>query len=77
MAATVNVTLNIPGRTIAQLNGVQKPTKVREAIQGLINLLLEIEAGTTPATAIVTVRDTDPGVSTSGSGSTQNTYSKI
>jgi hypothetical protein len=70
--------INTPNDTIAQLNAeVQLPTKVDESINNCINVLTAIEGGLKAASVQITVRDTDPSVSTSGSGSTQNTYSHL
>jgi len=74
--AFVVLVIETPNDSIAQLNPqIQEPTKVDESINNCINLLTSIEGGLKAATVQVTVRDTDPSVSTSGSGSTQYTYS--
>lgn len=70
--------INTPNDSIAQLNSeIQLPTKVDESINNCINILTAIEGGLKASSIQVTVRDTDPSVSTSGSGSTQNTYSHL
>jgi hypothetical protein len=70
--------INTPNDSIKQLNSeVQLPTKVDETIKNCINVLSAVEGGLKAASIQVTVRDTDPSVSTSGSGSTQNTYSHL
>lgn len=70
--------VNIPGDNIAQLNAeTQFPTKVPESIQGAINVLQAIDGGHKPAVVQITTRDSDPSVSTSGSGSQQNSYSHL
>lgn len=66
--------VNVPNETIAQLNIVQEPTKVWESIQNCTQVLIDIQAGVLAGTVQATIRDTDPSVSTSGSGSTQQTY---
>lgn len=77
MAYTVLV-IYTPNDSIGQLNAqLQEPTKVDESINNNINLLTAIEGGLKAGTVQVTVRDTDPSVSTSGSGSTQYTYSHL
>lgn len=69
--------VNVPNETIAQLNVVQEPGKVWESIQNQKQILIDIQAGVLAGVVQATVRDTDPSVSTSGSGSTQNTYSHL
>lgn len=64
---------------IAQLN--QKPayndaTKPEEGINALIEYLRRFNAGCEGGTIQVTTRDSDPSISTSGSGSQQVLYSK-
>ena len=70
--------INAPNDSIQNLNdAVQRPTKVDESIQGAVNVLLAIEGGLKAASVQVTTRDTDPSVSTHGSGSTQNSYNHL
>lgn len=70
--------INAPNLSIEDLNErAQLPTKVQESIQGSINLLTGIESGTIPASIQVTTRDSAPSISTSGSGSEQETYSHL
>lgn len=70
--------VSLPNDSIAQINPqVQEPTKVDESINNCINVLTAIEGGLKAGVVQVTVRDTDPSVSTSGSGSTQVTYSHL
>lgn len=70
--------INTPNDSIAQLNAeTQQPTKVDESINNCQNVLSAIKGGLKAGVVQVTVRDTDPTVSTSGSGSTQNTYSHL
>jgi len=70
--------INCPNDSIDQLNAeVQVPTKVDEAINKNINVLTAIEGGLKAGIVQVTVRDTDPSVSTSGSDSTQVTYNHL
>jgi hypothetical protein len=52
-------------------------TKYEEGIEQLQNYLQRFNAGVESGTVQVTVRDTDPGISTSGSGSLQVTFSKL
>lgn len=70
--------IDCPNDSIAQLNPeIQEPTLAREAMQNCITLLTAIESGAKAGSVQATVRDTDPGVSTSGTGSTQYTYSNL
>lgn len=70
--------VNLPNDTINNINqNVQNPTNVEDAIQGAIQQLLDIQAGAKAGVVQVTSRDTDPAVSTSGSGSQQVTYSHL
>lgn len=76
--AYVVLVIETPNDSIAQLNPqVQEPTKVRESINNCVNLLTAIEGGKKAGVVQATVRDSDPGISTSGSGSTQFTYSNL
>lgn len=70
--------VNLPNDSIQNINDAcQLPTKVEESIQGCIQLLIDIQAGTKPGSVQVTSRDSSVAVSTSGSGSQQNTYSHL
>ncbi len=64
--------------SIANLNGqVYEPTKVDEALEGCRQVLEAVRAGTINGASVqVTVRDSAPSISTSGSGSTQAVYAK-
>lgn len=76
--AYIVLVVNCPNDSIAQLNAqVQRSGKVPESIENAAILLQSIEAGCKAGSVQVTVRDTDPTVSTSGSGSTQNSYSHL
>jgi hypothetical protein len=76
--AFIVLVVNLPNDTITGINqDVQLPTKVEESIQGAIQQLIDIQAGTKPGVVQITSRDTDPGVSTSGSGSLQATYNHL
>lgn len=67
--------LDIPAQSIANLNDrVQRPTNSREAVNLARNLLEAIVAGSVDASVQTTVRDTTSSISTSGSGSTQQSY---
>lgn len=82
MSAVVDVTITIPNDTIKQsknrifkLN--QAGTSVDDqftAIRQLITFLEGAEVGAYSAQVKITVRDTDPNVTTSGTGSTQATF---
>lgn len=70
--------VNLPNDTIANINAMsQLPTKVEESIQGAIQVLIDIQAGSKAGVVQITSRDTDPSVSTSGSGSEQETYNHL
>lgn len=70
--------VNLPNDSIQTLNdNTQLPTKVDESINGCINVLTAIEGGLKAGSVQVTTRDTDPSVSTSGTGSQQNTYNHL
>ena len=72
------IVVNSPNDSINELNQrIQNPTKVHVSIDNCSEYLEKIVSGNKPGVVQVTVRDTDPAVSTSGSGSTQNTYSKL
>jgi len=70
--------VNLPNDTITNINqNMQFPTKIDESIQGAIQFLIDAQAGTKAASVQITSRDTDPAVSTSGSGSLQYTYNHL
>lgn len=70
--------VNLPNDSINNINAMsQLPTKVEESIQGAIQVLIDIQAGTKAGVVQVTSRDTDPSVSTSGTNSQQQTYSHL
>lgn len=74
----VCLVINVPDRSIGDMNAqTQLPTKPNESIQGCINLLLQLQNGSTRGSVQNTTRDSDPSVSTSGSGSEQFVYSKL
>lgn len=77
MAASVVIVVT-SDQTIADLNGkLQFPTLVNESLEGCRQLIEAVRAGTINGASVqVTVRDTAPSISTSGSGSTQDTYAK-
>ena len=72
------VIVSLPSETINQINPqVVFPTKTREGIQGVINVLLAVDGGDKRSdNCYVVVRDTDPTVTTSGSNSTSTNYNK-
>ena len=75
--AVLCVVMTIPDQTIGDLNGkAQFPTKNNETLEGCKFYLSALEAGTLQCNVQVTVRDTAPTITTSGTGSTQNTYTK-
>lgn len=72
------IVVQVPNLQIQDLNDrCQFPTKVEEAIQGNITLLESIQAGVTSGLVQVTTRDTDPAISTSGTGSEQYSYNHL
>lgn len=84
MSAIVSVTITLPnsGDTIPsvksrifKLNPAGNPIDDQfTAVRRLIQLLEGAEVGAYSAAIQITVRDTDPSVSTSGTGSVQATY---
>jgi len=67
--------IEVPGQGINQLNAsCQRPTKPHDAVNACRNLLEAICAGAIDASVQVTSRDTTASVSTSGSGSQQESY---
>lgn len=69
--------ISIPSEGIGQLNAdSQFPTKPDEMLNAAGNIIDALAGGLKNGTIQVTTRDTDPTVSTSGSGSQQFTYSK-
>jgi hypothetical protein len=74
----VNVLINVPSENLQTLNDkLQFPTKVEESIQGLINTLHEIQAGTTAASVQVTTLNSTIVVATDGGKSIQATYNHL
>lgn len=61
---------------LIQLAAYNDSTKYEEGIIQVQRYLERFNAGCEAGTVQVTVRDTDPGVTTSGSGSIQVLYSK-
>lgn len=68
--------LNLPGETIPQINSKvdADATLPREGIDDLINILSALRGGAMDGNCQFTSRDTDPAVSTSGTGSLQKLY---
>jgi hypothetical protein len=79
----INLLIHVPNETISTLNSeCQLPTKVYESIQGCINLLEQIESGTTAASVQVTTLNNSISVSTDGNDvygqpSLQDTYNHL
>ncbi len=72
------IVINVPNDSITQLNAVaQTVNTVEQEVNALGNFLDGINGGMIPASLQVTTRDTDPSISTSGSGSQQLTYSHL
>ena len=74
--AFIVMVLDVPADTIAQLNAKYQldSTKQREAFLLSRDLMDAVASGAVDASMQVTTRDTDPSVSTSGSGSSQISY---
>jgi hypothetical protein len=75
--AVVVIVANVSDQQISDLNGrVQFPTKINESLEGCRTLIESFIAGTLACNVQITVRDVPPSISTSGTGSTQDTYIK-
>lgn len=73
--AFVVLELDIPASSIGDLNArCQNPTKPQDAVNLCRNLLEGLTAGTIDGSMQVTTRDVTAGVTTSGTGSTQQLY---
>lgn len=72
--AFVCLVIDVPADGIGQLNTLQNPGNPHEAVTNARNLADAILAGAKDASVQITVRDTDPAIATSGSGSTQQSY---
>lgn len=73
--AFVCLVIEIPTDSITQLNSdIQRPGNPHEAVVQSRNELDALLAGAKDGLVQITVRDTDPSISTSGSGSTQESY---
>lgn len=69
------IVINSPDN-ISELNSkIQRVGSSPEALNNVANYINAINSANISASVQVTVRDTDPSVSTSGSGSTQVSYS--
>jgi hypothetical protein len=70
--AFLNLTINIPSETIAQINNelIDDSTKPFEGIRAAVKILEAIELGTKNGVVELTTQDTDPGVVASGDGIT-------
>lgn len=68
------IVINSP-ESIAELNSkIQRVGSSPEALNNVANYVNAVNSANVSATVQVTVRDTDPAVATSGSGSTQVSY---
>lgn len=73
--AFVCIVVDVPADSIDRLNSdLQRPTKPHEAVVELKDMCQAILAGAKDASVQITTRDTDPAISTSGSGSQQESY---
>lgn len=73
--AVINVNINSSDVSIAQFNELTNTSNRYEMVKALEVILSKLNHGDIAATLIVTTRDTNPTVATSGSGSTQTTLS--
>jgi len=74
----VNILVDVPNESLQTLNdNCQFPTKVYESLQGCINLLIQVEAGTTAASVQVTTLNNTISVATDGGKSEQATYNHL
>lgn len=72
------IVINTAADSITQLNAqAETVNTVSHELNLLTNYIDAIKAGVKASTVQVTTRDTDPAISTSGSGSTQATYSHL
>lgn len=75
--AVVCIVCTVNDQQISDLNSrCQFPTKINESLEGCRQLIENLISGNLLCNVQVTVRDTAPSITTSGTGSTQNTYSK-
>ena len=72
--AFVCLVIDVPSDSISQLNVLQNPVNPHEAVVNAWNLADAILAGVKDASVQITVRDPDPSIATSGSGSSQQSY---
>lgn len=72
------IIVSLPAESIAQLNPQASfPTKVHVGLQAAENIIQALKGGEKRSdNCYVVVRDTDPSVATSGSGSTSTSYNK-
>jgi hypothetical protein len=69
------IVINSP-ESISELNSkIQRKGSSPEALNNVANYISAINSANVSASVQVTVRDSDPAVATSGSGSTQESYS--
>lgn len=75
MAAYVVVTINDPNNTIQHLKDrVYRANNAPDTTAALAAYIQGIAGGAFAASVQVTIRDTDPSVTTSGTGSVQQTH---
>lgn len=74
--ATLNITIN-SANTIGDLNArVLVTDSPKEALNQLVDYVMGLASGRSAGTIIITSRDSDPSVGTSGAGSIQKTYTQ-
>lgn len=84
MSATITVVLTLPTDTVASCNsrifklanGVSVDDNYT-AVRQVADLIDGIQLGTSSAQIQITTRDTDPGVTTHGTGSIQATFNEL
>lgn len=76
--AYVCIIMSLPDESIGQINAQAVfPTKVHVGLQAAENIIQALKGGEKRSpNCYVVVRDTDPTVTTSGSGSTSTSYNK-
>ena len=73
--AHIVIVINSP-ESISELNSkIQRVGSSAEALNNVANYINAVNSANVSASVQVTIRDTDPAVATSGSGSTQISYS--
>lgn len=75
--AYVVVVMNVPNKSITQLNALtERSTEARNELNDLTDFMSLIQMGE-PSSFYVVTRDSDPTVTTSGTGSISQTFNKL